>query len=92
MALKGNGVKVAQDVDGNVLPVAFDTLNLNAALRNGRAQLDWLIRIANNGQLDGNVQIADPEGRRNLSGNVNIANLSLAMLNPAMMKGEKVAG
>lgn len=92
VALKGNGVKVAQDVDGNVLPVAFDTLNLNAALRNGRAQLDWLIRIANNGQLDGNVQIADPEGRRTLSGNINIANLSLAMLNPALMKGEKIAG
>ncbi len=27
------------------LPVAFDTLNLNAALRNGRAQLDWLIHL-----------------------------------------------
>ena len=92
VSLKGNGVKVEQDVEGNTLPVAFDTLNLNAALRNGRAQLDWLIRIANNGQLDGNVQIADPQGRRTLSGNVNIASLSLALLNPALMKGEKVAG
>ena len=92
ISLKGNGVKVEQDVDGNRLPVAFDTLNLNAALRNGRAQLDWLIRIAKNGQLDGNVQIADPQGRRTLSGNVNIANIDLAMLNPALMKGEKVAG
>jgi len=92
VSLKGNGVKVEQDVDGNTLPIAFDTLNLNAALRNGRAQLDWLIRIAKNGQLDGNVQIADPQGRRTLSGNVNIANIDLAMLNPALMKGEKVAG
>ncbi|KOC90706.1 autotransporter assembly complex protein TamB [Winslowiella iniecta] len=92
VALKGNGVKLEQDVQGNTLPIAFNTLNLNAALRNGRAQLDWLIRIANNGQLDGNVQIADPEGRRTLSGNVNITDLSLAMLNPALMQGEKVAG
>lgn len=92
VSLKGNGVKLEQDVQGNTLPIAFSTLNLNAALRNGRAQLDWLIRIANNGQLDGNVQIADPEGRRTLSGNVNITDLSLAMLNPALMQGEKVAG
>ncbi|KGT94350.1 translocation and assembly module TamB [Erwinia typographi] len=92
VALKGNGVKVAQDVQGNTLPIAFDTLNLNAAMRNGRAQLDWLIRITHNGQLDGNVQIADPQGRRTLSGNVNITNLSLTMLNPALMKGEKIAG
>ncbi|WP_426817385.1 autotransporter assembly complex protein TamB [Winslowiella sp. 2C04] len=92
VSLKGNGVKLEQDVQGNTLPIAFNTLNLNAALRNGRAQLDWLIRIANNGQMDGNVQIADPEGRRTLSGNVNITDLSLAMLNPALMQGEKVAG
>ncbi|MEJ4045744.1 autotransporter assembly complex protein TamB [Erwinia sp. SLM-02] len=92
ISLKGNGVKVAQDVQGNTLPIAFDALNLNAGLKNGRAQLDWLIRIANNGQLDGNVQIADPQGKRTLSGNVNITNLSLAMLNPALMQGEKVSG
>ncbi|MBP2169532.1 translocation and assembly module TamB [Erwinia toletana] len=92
VALKGNGVKVEQDIEGNTLPIAFNTLNLNAGLQNGRAQLDWLIRIANNGQLDGNVQIADPQGRRTLSGNVNITDLSLAMLNPALMQGEKIAG
>ncbi len=92
VALKGNGVKVVQDVQGNNLPIAFDTLNLNAALRNGRAQLDWLIRIANNGQLDGNVQIDDPQNRRTLGGNVNIRNVSLAMINPALMQGEKIKG
>ena len=92
VSLKGNGVKVAQNVDGNTLPIAFDTLNLNAALRNGRAQLDWLIRIAKNGQLDGNVQITDPQVKRGLSGNVNIKNIDLALINPALMKGEKAAG
>ncbi|MCD2358645.1 translocation/assembly module TamB [Pantoea sp. MHSD4] len=92
VALKGNGVKVVQDVQGNSLPIAFDTLNLNAALRNGRAQLDWLIRIAKNGQLDGNVQIDDPQNRRTLGGNVNIRNISLAMINPALMQGENIKG
>ena len=92
VSLRGNGLKVTQNVQGNKLPIAFDALNLNAAMKNGKAQLDWLIRITNNGQLDGNVQINDPQGRRTLSGNVNIANLSLAMLQPAMMKGESIAG
>lgn len=92
VALKGNGVQVTQDVQGNALPVAFSTLNLNAAMDNGRAQLNWLIRIANNGQLDGNVQINDPANRRTLGGNVNIRNMSLALLNPALMQGESIKG
>jgi len=92
LSLVGKGVKVQQLIQGNPLPVAFDTLNLNAGLNNGRANLDWLIKIANNGQLDGNIQIADPQGRRNLSGNVNITKISMALLQPALMEGEKASG
>lgn len=92
ISLVGNGVKVRQSMKGNIMPIDFDTLNLNAALVNGRAQMGWLIRIANNGQLEGNIQVADPQRARTLSGNVNITNISLAMLNPALMQGEKAAG
>ncbi|MGJ3437959.1 autotransporter assembly complex protein TamB [Serratia sp. Je.1.23.a] len=92
VSLVGNGVKVVQQVQGNALPIAFDRLNLNAGLSNGRAQADWLIKLINNGQFDGNVQVADPQVRRIISGNVNITNISLAMINPALMKGEKAAG
>uniref|UniRef100_A8G8X8 Translocation and assembly module TamB C-terminal domain-containing protein n=1 Tax=Serratia proteamaculans (strain 568) TaxID=399741 RepID=A8G8X8_SERP5 len=92
VSLVGNGVKVVQQVQGNALPIAFDRLNLNAGLSNGRAQADWLIKLTNNGQFDGNVQVVDPQVRRNISGNVNITNISLAMINPALMQGEKAAG
>ncbi|AXF77387.1 translocation/assembly module TamB [Erwinia tracheiphila] len=92
IGLKGSGVKVEQNVQGNTLPIAFDTLNLNGALRNGKAQLNWLINIAKNGQLDGNLEIADPQNKRSLSGSVNLNRLNLALLNPALMQGEKVAG
>lgn len=92
VTLDGRGVKVEQVIQGNTLPIAFDTLTLNAGLNNGRAQLGWLLKIAGNGQLDGDVQVADLQGRRNLSGNVNIKNLSLAMINPVLMKGEKAQG
>lgn len=92
VSLVGNGVKVVQQVQGNALPIAFDTLNLNAGVNNGRAQADWLIKLHNNGQLDGNIQVTDPQKQRNIAGNVNIANISLAMINPALMQGEKAAG
>lgn len=92
VTLAGNGVKVVQQVQGNALPIAFDTLTLNAGLNNGRAQADWRIKLTNNGQFDGNIQVADPQVRRTISGNVNITNISLALINPALMKGESAAG
>ncbi|VTR29710.1 Family of uncharacterised function (DUF490) [Serratia fonticola] len=92
VSLVGKGVKVVQQVQGAALPIAFDTLNLNAGLNNGRAQADWLIKLTNNGQFNGNVQIADPQVRRTISGNVNITNVSLALLNPILTQGEKAAG
>lgn len=90
--LSGKGVKVAQAVSNGTLPLAFDTLNVNASLHNDIARLDWLIRLTNNGQLDGNIQIKDPAVRRTLAGNVNLQNISLAMLNPLFSAGEKAAG
>ncbi|KAE9851725.1 hypothetical protein GP671_28800, partial [Escherichia coli] len=54
--------------------------------------LGWTIRLTNNGQLDGQVQITDPQGRRNLGGNVNIRNFNLAMVNPIFARGEKAEG
>ncbi|EPK7359607.1 autotransporter assembly complex protein TamB [Kluyvera ascorbata] len=92
VTLSGRNVKVTQIVNNAPLPVAFDTLNLNADLHNNRAELGWLIRLTNNGQLDGQVQVSDPQGRRNLGGNVNIRNFSLAMINPVFSRGEKADG
>lgn len=92
VTLSGRNVKVTQVVNDAPLPVAFDTLNLSADLHNNRAELGWLIRLTNNGQLDGQVQVTDPQGRRNLGGNVNISNFSLAMINPIFARGEKGRG
>lgn len=38
------------------------------------------------------MQVTDPQGRRNLGGNVNIRNFNLAMVNPIFTRGEKAAG
>ncbi|RPH25586.1 translocation/assembly module TamB [Buttiauxella warmboldiae] len=92
VTLTGSGVKIIQIVNDSPLPVAFDTLNLNAELKNNQARLGWLIRVAQNGQFDGQLQITDPQGRRNLGGNVNMRNFDLAIANAVFARGEKAAG
>ncbi len=85
--LSGDGVKVVQFVDGARLPIAFDTLTLNAGMKNGRADLNWLLKIADNGQFKGNVQISDLERKRLLSGNIEINAITLGLIKPLL--GEK---
>ena len=92
VTLSGRSVKVTQQVNNAALPVAFDTLNVDADLHDNRARLGWLIRLTNNGQLDGQIDVTDPQGRRNLGGSVNVRNFSLAMINPIFDRGEKAAG
>lgn len=92
VTLVGRNVKVTQVVNDAPLPVAFETLTLNAKLMNNRADLGWMMRLTNNGQFDGQIQVTDPQGRRNLGGNVNIRNFSLAMANAIFTRGEKAAG
>nr|WP_318383234.1 autotransporter assembly complex protein TamB [uncultured Enterobacter sp.] len=92
VTLSGRNVRVTQTVNDAPLLVAFDTLDVNAQLRNNRADLGWMMRLTNNGQFDGQVQVTDPQGRRNLGGNVNIRNFSIAMINAIFSRGEKAAG
>ncbi|MBX9446213.1 autotransporter assembly complex protein TamB [Dickeya chrysanthemi] len=92
VTLSGNGVTVRQQMQGGTLPVAFDTLTLDAGLQHGQAQLAWLMGIQGNGRFRGDVQITDPQRRRNLSGTVTLNALSLALLKPILRQNEKAAG
>ncbi|MEH2922504.1 translocation/assembly module TamB domain-containing protein [Samsonia erythrinae] len=92
VSLVGRGVGVRQRVQSNTLPIDFDTFTLNAGIDRGQVQLGWLMAIRDNGRLSGDIRVSDPQGQRNLGGNVTVNNLSLALLNPALNKGEKVAG
>ncbi|MFT8212225.1 MAG: autotransporter assembly complex protein TamB [Symbiopectobacterium sp.] len=92
IALTGNKIALRQQMNGNTLPVDFDTFTLNAGVDRGRATLGWLIAIHNNGQFRGDIQVTDPQGRRQLGGDIAIDKISLALLNPALSRGEKAAG
>ncbi|MEX0445058.1 translocation/assembly module TamB domain-containing protein [Xenorhabdus sp. SGI246] len=92
MILQGNGVQIRQVVEGTTLPVDFEALTLSAGLTNGKADLSWLFKLADNGQLNGHVQVDDLEGQRKLAGNVDIQSLSLKLMKPILDKGEKAEG
>lgn len=92
IALTGNKIALRQQMNGNTLPVDFDTFTLNAGVDRGRATLGWLIAIHNNGQFRGDIQVTDPQGRRQLGGDIAIDKISLALLNPVLSRGEKAAG
>ncbi|WP_159567344.1 autotransporter assembly complex protein TamB [Budvicia diplopodorum] len=92
LTLAGNGVAVTQMVEGYPLPIAFDVLKIDANMNGNRAQLNWLMKVANNGSFNGDVQISDPQGQRNLSGNVIIDGFSLALIKPILVKGEIAEG
>lgn len=90
--LKGQGVAVKQNIEGTILPIDFDAITLNAGVNNGKATLQWLISIAGNGDIKGNVHVADLEKKRQLSGTVDIDNLTLDLIKPFLGKGEIAQG
>ncbi|WP_038905504.1 autotransporter assembly complex protein TamB [Dickeya zeae] len=92
VTLAGQGVTVRQQVEGGTLPIAFDTLTLDAGLDHGQARLAWLMGIQGNGRFRGDVSITDPQHRRNLSGTVTLNALSLDLLRPMLRQNEKAAG
>ncbi|MGL9734385.1 MAG: autotransporter assembly complex protein TamB [Symbiopectobacterium sp.] len=92
VALTGNKVALRQQMNGNTLPVDFDTFTLNAGIDRGRATLGWLIAIHNNGQFQGDIQVKDPLGLRQLGGHITINKISLSLLNPVLSRGEKAVG
>ncbi|MDR0807272.1 MAG: translocation/assembly module TamB [Enterobacteriaceae bacterium] len=90
--LNGDGVALTQIVEGHSLPIVLDTVKLDANMSGNRAQLNWLMKIANNGSFNGNVQVSDPQNNRNLSGNVQVENISLALLKPILVSSETADG
>lgn len=90
--LFGSGVKIKQLIEGSLLPVEFQTLSLNADMSNGKAVLQWLVQITNNGKFSGNIRIDDLEQSRRLSGSININDISLALIRPILSNGERLDG
>lgn len=92
VTLRGDNVEAAQLVNGARVPVTFDDIRLNADINNQNVKLNWMLKLVNNGQFSGNVDIADPQNGRRLAGNVLFDNLSLSFLKPLLAGNEKAEG
>ncbi len=92
ISLIGQRIKIVKQAYGTALPIIFNKLVLNAIINNNHAQIDWLIKIKNNGQFNGHIQVVDQQMPRNIKGHLNIKNFSLSMLKPVLMQGEKATG
>lgn len=92
VTLSGNGIAVTQLVEGTPLPIALETLKFDANMNGNRAQLNWLMKVKNNGSFTGKIQVSDPQGQRNLSGNVGIDGFSLALIKPILTESETAEG
>ncbi|KAB7694190.1 translocation and assembly module TamB [Plesiomonas shigelloides] len=90
--LSSSNLRVIQWLMGRRLPIDISQLGLNLRLENGRLQLSNDIQLKDNGSFNSQINISDLAGRRRLSGNVNINQLSLALLSPMLEKTEKAEG
>ncbi len=92
ISLVGDGVTILHQAQGRLLPISFNTFQINFALNNSYAQADWIISLNNNSQLDGHIQIGDPKRDRNIIGRINITNLPLEMIPSSLIQGLKASG
>lgn len=92
VSLMSNGLKINQILQKKTSSITFDTLTMNARLDKRLAYLDWVIKIAENGQFSGQVQVADLQNQCNLSGNVKINDIALVLLKPLLESNENING
>ncbi|WP_367680242.1 translocation/assembly module TamB domain-containing protein [Candidatus Fukatsuia anoeciicola] len=92
ISLTGKEVKIQRQIQGNLIPITFNKLNLAIDLTKKHAQINWLIKLINNGQLSGQLQMMRLQEQHKLLGNITINNITLATINPILSKDEKVTG
>lgn len=92
LALTGQNAKFKQAIQGGWLPLDFSLLTVNSQFTANTARLQWQAKLVDNGGLQGDIQVSDPMGRRQLSGTIGIDALSLSLFKPLLTQGEKSAG
>ncbi len=91
-SLTSNRITITKKAQSPPQQLTFDTVNFNAELSNGKAQLDWLIKLINHGQFSGHVTLSSLQGPRNISGEITISDMSMAVFNSVLTYDEKISG
>lgn len=90
--ITSNKVYVKQMITNQALPIPFDLFNINAEFNEQQAKLDWRFSLNKLGKITGDLLIKDPTAKKELSGQLNIDNLALAIVNPLLSKDEYAKG
>ena len=90
--ITSNRVYIKQMINNQALPIPFDMFNINAEFNEQQAKLDWRFGLNKLGKINGDLSINDPTGKKDLSGQLNIDNLALAIINPLLSKDEYANG
>ena len=90
--ITSNRVYIKQMISNQALPIPFDLFNINAEFNEQQAKLSWRFGLNKLGRINGDLSINDPTGKKDLSGQLNIDNLALAIINPLLSKDEYANG
>ena len=90
--ITSNKVYVKQMITNQTLPIPFDLFNINAEFNEQQAKLDWRFSLNKLGKITGDLLIKNPTAKKELSGQLNIDNLALAIINPLLNKDEYAKG
>ncbi|WP_165756050.1 autotransporter assembly complex protein TamB [Gilliamella apis] len=90
--ITSNRVYIKQMISNQALPIPFDLFNINAEFNEQQAKLNWRFGLNKLGRINGDLSINDPTGKKDLSGQLNIDNLALAIINPLLSKDEYANG
>ncbi|QIQ20959.1 autotransporter assembly complex protein TamB [Zophobihabitans entericus] len=88
----GDNVYIKQSVAAQMLPIKFDIFTINANLNDQAAKLDWKFGLGEYGLFSGNVNVSDPANHKNLSGQVIMDKISLAIFNSLLRDDEYASG
>lgn len=92
LSLVGHDVKIRQNIEDNPLNIVFNNLKLGVQLSHHQAKINTLISLKNNGQMQGDLKISDLQGKRTLSGKIDIDQISLEPINTVLDKNETITG
>lgn len=90
--VNGDNVNLAQKLDYRTLKLAFPTLRLNAEAQNNNLTAKADINVQNQGRINGELNIKDLSGARQLGGSLSIDRLSLTLFNQLLTQGESING
>ncbi|CRK85581.1 Translocation and assembly module TamB [Candidatus Providencia siddallii] len=90
--LKGNKLQIFKFIENKFLFVDFNSVTLNAEIKNNKLNLNWLFKTIENGKFEGNIEISDIKNKRLLFGKLKINTVVLNLIKPLSTEKEDISG